>query len=247
MHHRLTYLLVATQLASSSAPSIAHAQGGLLERIEQTAKSPERDTVRVAATMAAMHPRASARDMTEPPKLEGGQKRRTESSPPYRTVTMSEYAVSVVGPGAVLGTLARAGLDQATRSPGSWSRDWSGYQSRASARGAELAMTQTLLLGMSAAVGERPAAWAPCTCSGTRSRLMHGLAMPFVVQRPTGFGHSAVMPLSRMGGAILTTSVYPGGFSARDGLVNGLADVLFSAAGSAAREFLPPRWQKRLR
>lgn len=211
------------------------------------ARSPERDTLSLRATTPVAIPRAIAPDTTALRAVEGGQVRRKEVAPPYRPVTMSEYAVSVVGPGAILGTFARAGLDQVTRNPGSWSRDWSGYGSRASARGAELAMTQTLIFGMSATLGERPADWTSCACSGTRSRVLHGLAMPFVAQRPNGFGYSPVMPLSRIGGAILTTSAYPGGFSARDGLVNGLADVLVTAAGSAAREFLPERWQNRLR
>jgi hypothetical protein len=166
-----------------------------------------------------------------------------DSANGYRRMTLGEFAARTLGPRALFRDVATAGFDQATRRPTQWPRSWRGYGDRASSRLGTDAIAQSVVFGVSYALDERPAHFTLCGCTGTGARVAHALLMPMRMDTPRGAHLSLLAPMSQFGSAILITSLHPGGFSVRDGLVSGGVGVLASALGSVAREFWP--WHRR--
>jgi hypothetical protein len=143
----------------------------------------------------------------------------------------------------LLRDIALAGFDQATGRPTQWATNWRGYGDRVSSRLGTAAVAQAVVFGVSTALDERPAQFTLCDCTSTGARLRHALFTPLRMDTPRGPHLSLLAPASEIGSAVLITSLRPGGFSVRDGLLGGAVGVLGSALGSAARELWP--WHRR--
>ena len=161
----------------------------------------------------------------------------------YLRMTIGEYFSRVVGPRALLGDVAIGGFDQVTRHPKEWPKTWRGYGDRVSSRLGTGVIAQAVVFGVSNALDERPAHFTLCQCIGTRARLEHALLVPLRMNTPNGPHLSYLGPMSEIGSSILITSMHPGGFSVRDGLIGGAIGVGGSALGAVAREFWP--WKRR--
>lgn len=161
----------------------------------------------------------------------------------YRPMSFAEFTNRVVGPRALLGDFALAGLQQATHRPAEWPKNWDGYESRVSSRLGARAISNTFELGVSAAFNERPAQFSLCSCTGTSRRFLHAMLSPLRMDTPHGPHYSPIGPLSAIGGSILITSLQPRGFSAGDGVRGGAVGILGSSLVSVAREFWPWHWR----
>lgn len=161
----------------------------------------------------------------------------------YQRMTFSEYGARLLGPRALGRDIAAAGLQQATGRPTQWARNWHGYGNRLSSRLGAEAIAQTVVFGVSNVVDERPAHFSLCDCTGTGARFRHALLVPLQMATPQGPHLSVLAPASEIGSGILITSLHPGGFSVRDGLVSGGIGVLVASLGAVAREFWP--WHRR--
>jgi hypothetical protein len=161
----------------------------------------------------------------------------------YRRMSAREYASRVLGPRALLGDIAIAGVQQGLGQPRQWPKTWRGYGDRASSRLGTAAIAQAVVFGVSNVLDERPARFTLCGCTDAESRIRHALATPLRMDTPRGPRLSALAPLSEIGSAILVTGLHPGGFSARDGLIGGAIGVVGASAGAVAREFWP--WHRR--
>jgi hypothetical protein len=191
-----------------------------------------------ADTAGSVPPRAAADTSQSASALAAG-----DSVNAYRRMSLGEYGSRVLGPRALLRDVATAGFDQATGRPTQWPKSWRGYGDRVSSRLGTAAVAQAVVFGVSNALGERPAHFTLCGCTGTRARITHALLMPMRMDTPRGPHLSLLAPVSELGSSILITSLHPGGFSVRDGLIGGAVGVLGSALGSVGREFWP--WHRR--
>ncbi|HEY2064527.1 MAG TPA: hypothetical protein VGG84_01100 [Gemmatimonadaceae bacterium] len=180
---------------------------------------------------------------TAPPPADTTSAVRRDTADVYLRMTIGEYANRVVGPRALLRDVAIAGFDQLTGHPKEWPRTWRGYGDRASSRLGTGVIAQAVVFGVSNLLDERPAHFTLCQCTGTRPRLEHALLVPLRMNTPNGPHFSLLAPMSEIGSSILITSMHPGGFSVRDGLIGGAVGVSGSALGAVAREFWP--WKRR--
>ncbi len=156
-----------------------------------------------------------------------------DSATAYRRFTIEDYTWRVFGPRALLRDVAAAGIGQARE----------GYGNRMSSHLGSAAISQGVILGVSAAFNERPARFTLCQCTGKRSRFVHAMLIPWQMDAPNGTHLSLIAPVSEIGSAILLTNINPRGFSVRDGLVSGATGLLLSSLSSVAREFWP--WHRR--
>jgi len=161
----------------------------------------------------------------------------------YRRFTLEDYTWRVFGPRALLRDVAAAGIGQALKRPAEWPNTWEGYGNRMSSHLGSAAISQGVILGVSAAFNERPARFTLCQCTGKRSRFVHAMLIPWQMDAPNGTHLSLIAPVSEIGSAILLTNINPRGFSVRDGLVSGATGLLLSSLSSVAREFWP--WHRR--
>ncbi len=161
----------------------------------------------------------------------------------YKRFTLAEYGARVFRRRALLGDVAFSGLTQMAKRPSEWPRTWEGYGNRASLRLGTRAISQAVTLGVAAARDERPADFSRCRCAGTGPRLRHAVLTPYQMNTPNGKHSSLLAPAVELASSILVTSMRPGGFSVRDGLVRGAFSLSLSSAGSVVREFWP--WRRR--
>jgi hypothetical protein len=184
-----------------------------------------------------------AQDPPAPPTADTAGSTGRDTANAYLRMTIGEYADRVVGPRALLRDVAIAGFDQATGRPKQWPKNWRGYGDRVSSRLGTGVIAQAVVFGVSNSLDERPSHFTLCQCVGTGARVMHALLVPLRMNTPNGPHLSLLAPMSEIGSAILITSLHPGGFSVRDGLISGAVGVAGSAAGAVAREFWP--WKRR--
>ena len=161
----------------------------------------------------------------------------------YRAVTFPDYVTNVVGPRSLLESVGFAALAQATDRATEWPKTWRGYGDRLSTRLGEVALAQSIRLGLFAALRERSVDATRCQCIGVRARLAHAALTPVRVDTPRGARLSMLGPVSEIGGSLLITTLRPDGFSWREGLRGGVISVAMSPLLPLAREFWPWRWR----
>jgi hypothetical protein len=161
------------------------------------------------------------------------------SEAPYQRLSLSEYGSRVLGPGALFRDIIISSFGQTVRQPTQWARTWGGYSNRLTSRVGSEAISQTVVFGLSAALNQHPAGFAPCDCSGFGARLLHAALIPWEMSSPHGTHLSLFAPTSDIASAMLATSMQPGGFSARNGLRGGALGIGLFSASDVLREFLP--------
>jgi hypothetical protein len=161
------------------------------------------------------------------------------SETPYQRFSLSEYRSRVLGPGALFRDIFISSFGQTVRQPTQWPRTWGGYSNRLTSRVGSEAISQTVVFGLSAALDQRPARFAPCDCRGFGPRLLHAALIPWEMSSPHGTHLSLLAPTSHIASALLATSLQPGGFSAQNGLRGGALGIALFSASDVLREFWP--------
>ncbi len=152
------------------------------------------------------------------------------------------YLVRTIGPLAFIKAAAVAGVEQSFHSPPEWPRNGRGYADRYGSSLAGGAIASTVRFGLANALHERVGDFEPCRCSDFLPRLGHATATPFHAYTAAGPRLSLLTPLSELVSGLLTTTVRPGGFNARDGLRNGAIGLAATAGVAVVHEFWPLPW-----
>ncbi|MEP7346598.1 MAG: hypothetical protein ABI877_15105 [Gemmatimonadaceae bacterium] len=161
----------------------------------------------------------------------------------YREQSGGAYVRRAVGPLALLRAVAFSGFDQAIDRPEEWTTDWNGYGKRLGTQVAQGVIGQTVLFGLSHAMGQQYEGFSLCDCEDTGARLRHAMLRPFRAKTPEGIRYSLLNPASAVASGLLVSTLHPRGFSVGDGLKGGATNLLTSSLFSAAREFWPWEWR----
>jgi len=172
-----------------------------------------------------------------------GGANRADSSVRYRPESFSHFAMQTFGPVPLLRSTAMAGFDQWRRQPDGWFQNRRGLRDRLDSRlGAEV-LAHTIRFGFARAAREEQGKFRRCDCADFGARLEYALLTPFRVETPHGEHISALTPFGDITSAVVVTSVHPGGFSVRRGLLSGASGLASASLTSVAREFWPWRWR----
>jgi hypothetical protein len=172
-----------------------------------------------------------------------GVANRADSSVRYQPETFAHFAMHTFGPVPLLRSTAMAGFDQWRRQPDGWFENKRGLRDRLDSRlGAEM-LAHTIRFGFARAAREQSGKFQRCVCADFGARLEYALATPFRVETPTGERLSAITPFGDIASALVVTSVHPGGFSVRRGLLSGASGLASASLTSVAREFWPWHWR----
>ncbi len=147
------------------------------------------------------------------------------------------YVHDLIGPGALIGVAASAGIDQWQKSPPQWGNGASGFGKRVASRYGELFAQETVRDGLSAALGRDPE-YHRCACTDFGGRLNHALVESitdinqsghrvFSIPRVAGYFAGGYAPL--LWRPDLTVSQ-----ATRDGALG----FLFNAAGNLVTEYI---------
>jgi hypothetical protein len=157
------------------------------------------------------------------------------------------WAVSALGPSAIAGDLVGASWRQwATDEPEEWDADGVGFARRFGTGSFSTFTSATFLSVGSAAMGQ-DAEYYRSPRAGLRPRLAHALVMTFAARDRDGDRvFSPAKTLAPYAGAVLTaTTLYPDGYTWKDGVVSGSFGLLINAGWNAAQEliFKAPPWR----
>lgn len=161
----------------------------------------------------------------------------------YHRVGTKDYLLGLVGPRAVLRSLALAGFDQWRGRPVAYARNWRGFEDRLGSRFGQVAISHTLRFAASRALNERTMRYQPCACGDSLSRWRYALLGPFRVTSPTGVHFSAMNPTAEIASGILVTGVRSSGLSVGEGVRAGVTGIAFESLADVVREFWPWKWR----
>ena len=168
---------------------------------------------------------------------------RADSSVRYVPESFAHFAMRTFGPVPLLRSTAMAGFDQWRRQPDGWFQNRRGLRDRLDSRlGAEM-LAHTIRFGFARAAREEQGKFRRCDCADFGARLEYALLTPFRVETPRGEHFSAITPFGDITSALVVTSVHPGGFSVRRGLLAGASGIASASLTSVAREFWPWHWR----
>jgi hypothetical protein len=161
----------------------------------------------------------------------------------YQPLTLNGYLVGLVGPRAVIRSLALAGFDQWRGHPVAYGRTWRGFEDRLGSRFGQVAISHTLRFGASRIFDERTIRYQPCACGDSLSRLRYAVLGPLRVNSPTGVHLSPLNPVAEIVSGVLVTGVRSSGLHVGEGVRAGVSGLAFESLGNIVREFWPWRWR----
>ncbi len=159
---------------------------------------------------------------------------------PTPKIQFHNYLFDTFGPYPILGAAFAAGINQAERTPPEWQQGAEGYGERFGSNFAIAGVSTTTRYGLAKAFGE-DTLYYRCECKGVFPRLRHAVISTLIARRSDD-GHrvfsfpALVAPYAGTMTAVYTW--YPGRYNASDGFRMGNYNLLASAGGNVAIEFL---------
>ena len=159
---------------------------------------------------------------------------------PTQKMMARNYVFDAFGPYPIVGTAFAAGINQATNAQPEWHQGAEGYSKRFGSDFGIAAVTTTTRYGLLAAFRE-DSLYYRCECRGVFPRLSHAMMSTLTTRRGND-GHrvfsvpALVAPYA--GSMTAVYGWYPDRYGAKDGFRIGNYNLLVSAGGNIALEFL---------
>ena len=161
----------------------------------------------------------------------------------YAPESFDAYMHETFGPKSLAKGLLLAGFDQVRGHPEEFPQNARGFEDRLGSRYAAIAISHTLLFGLSRAFDERRVKYQPCQCGDSLSRFAYALLAPMRVDTPTERRLSLLFPFTEVVSGILVTTTRAEGLKVGDGIKSGLTSLAFDSGLSLVKEYWPWRWR----
>jgi hypothetical protein len=159
---------------------------------------------------------------------------------PTQKMMARNYLFDAFGPYPIVGAAFAAGINQATNAEPEWHQGGEGYSKRFGSNFGIAAVTTTTRYGLLAAFKE-DSLYYRCECRGVFPRLSHAMISTLTTRRGNDGHHVFSVPALVAPYAGSMTAVYgwyPDRYGAKDGFRIGNYNLLVSAGGNIALEFL---------
>ncbi len=216
----------------SAAAVVLLSMGGAGAVAAQTGATPDKavavDTGAQPAPPAAVAPAAADASAVGPDAA---------SVPPARFNRWHAYVHDLIGPWAIIGVGASAGIDQWTKSPAQWGTGASGFGKRVASRAGQLFAMETARHGLAAALGRDPR-YHYCGCTDFGGRLNNAIRETFTDVNQSGH---RVFSIPRVGGYFAGSyapMIWRPDLTFGQATRDGVRSLAFSAAGNLVSEYV---------
>ena len=153
---------------------------------------------------------------------------------------LKDYARWTIGPDALLGTAAAAGIAQARNHPSAWEQGMAGYGRRFASRVGKTVVNSTVRLGVESALGE-DSRYYPSPRRGLGNRISHVFRTTLLARKPDGHETLAVGRLAgALSGGLVSRAWQPENQnSLRQGFESGAVSYGLDFASHTFEEFWP--------
>ena len=158
---------------------------------------------------------------------------------PDSKTRVKRYVNSIVGVGALAGTIASATIQQINNEPSEWKKTKNGFARRLGSNFGQNLIKQTTLYGLSEAF-KQDSEYQKCSCKGILRRVGHALKYGFV--SPNRQGKEVFSPAKIVSPFVANIAAveiwYPKRYSIKDGLRSGTYSFGFSVGFNLIKEFI---------
>ena len=158
---------------------------------------------------------------------------------PDSKTRFKRYVNSVVGVGALAGTIVGATFQQINNEPAEWKKTKNGFARRVGSNFGQNTIKQTTLYGLSEAF-KQDSEYQKCSCKSILKRVGHALKYGFV--SPNRQGKEVFSPAKIVSPFVANVAAvklwYPDRFSVKDGMRSGTYSFGFSVGFNLIKEFI---------
>ena len=167
------------------------------------------------------------------------------STSPARPEKFSEFVLSTVGPVAIFGEAAGAGLGQWDNAPKEWGQGWGAYGKRFASNMAYNGVRQSITYAGSLAFGE-DTRYVSSTASGIWPRTRHALVTTFTARHANGNVSFSISSTAGVIGAAAIQSTWgPDSWKGIGAIgLNAGVSMVSTAGLNVVREFLPDLFRR---